>query len=295
MTADSDGVLPAWLPVSAPRIDPDRVPHSLENPTASGVLWQASRDALLMEIPDVARLVATREGLTLAPMVDIPLKTLGPVLRQTPLAALCWFHGFFARQGVALAGPDGAVVILGETITGKSTLAAILMKRGLRLLCDDLVPLALPDDGVVQVMPLWPELVLWPEAVAHVFPEESPTWLRRREGNLYGVPYWSVGANRFQDKPVALKAIYCLRRERQRDAAETEQIGGMQGLLSGALMPYHEAIGAGLGVHGLALRFHGAISARMPFQVVRLPGGGPDELDGIAQGILDHCGWNGHV
>jgi hypothetical protein len=288
-------VFPAWLAGAKLGISPADVPEKLVDPIWSGVLWQGSANAFLMEIPDAARVLVTQDGFTLSPLVGIEMQRLAPVLRRTPLAALCWLNGYYACQGVALAGPDGAVAILGGAGVGKSSLAALLMKQGLRLLCDDLVPLARSADGAVQVMPVWPELVLWPSTTNAIFSSGIPSWLVRRQGDLFDVPYWNVAGERFMANPIPLKRVYTLKRIAKNGEMEAQLTGGLQGFITGegGLEPYHRVVAYALRTQGLALQFYGSVVGRMPIEIFKLPMTDLSELDDVAYQIMTGCGWGG--
>lgn len=296
-------VLPGWLSDADVSMPAD-IPDVLENCMWSGALWQGARDVFRMDIPDAARVWVTTEGLRVSPQNGCDLHVLAPVLRRTPLAALCWMRGYYACQGVGLAGPDGAIVLLGASGTGKTALAVRLIQKsleagggqGLRLLCDDLVPLGLDADGAVRVMPVWPELVLWSETVAAMFPAGLPGWLVRREGDLYDVPFWSVAPGRFQDAPAVLKKVYILKRVRKDAEPEAQLTGGLNGFVTGegGLTPYHPAVAYALRTQGQALQYYGAVTARAKIEIFKMPQADISELDVAADRIFADCGGYDH-
>jgi hypothetical protein len=112
--------------------------------------------SLEFSTPAVARLLA--EGRLPATSL-----LLGPAL---PL--LLFDRGVLCLLASAVAHADGAVVFLGDSGRGKSTLAARL---GLQHLADDIVPCATVD-GVPQALPRFPQLKLpWQDPKV---PERSP-------------------------------------------------------------------------------------------------------------------------
>lgn len=96
--------------------------------------------------------------------LDDPLvaqTVLGPAL----LLALA-LHGTFALHASAAAHSGRAAVFLGESGAGKSTLAADLGRRaghGWSRLSDDVLPIAMTADGVLEALPEYPQLKLAPE------------------------------------------------------------------------------------------------------------------------------------
>ena len=97
------------------------------------------------------------------------LSLFGPVLGLALIQ-----RGLLVLHGGAVAGPHGAVVVLGPGGSGKSTLTGELCRQGGALLTDDAVALDLSAD-VPLVVPGIPLLKLWPDAV-----DEAPdgAWTR---------------------------------------------------------------------------------------------------------------------
>lgn len=286
-------VFPAWVSDAQIGLDAAAVPSCLTDAIWSGVLWQGAADAFLMEIPDAARIFVTRRGFSLALGADVEFVKIAGLLRRTPFAAYCWLNGLYACQGVALAGPDGAVAILGGSGIGKSSLALLLMQRGLRLLCDDLVPLKLAADGTLSVMPVWPELSLMPAKGTALADGIIPPWLERREGDIFDLPYWNVAAELYCAEPLALKRVYCLKRTGRNEETGEQVSGGLQGFVTGdgGLEPYHRIVAYALRTQGLALRYYGAVSRGMPIRIFKVPVSDGAGLDDVADDILSECGW----
>jgi len=130
--------------------------------------------------------------------------TMGFVLRLRGLVCL---HASAVEIGGA------AVAFAGEAGAGKSSLAAAFAQRGHRVLTDDVGALRLLD-GRVHVAPAYPRVRLWPDSADALFgsrdalPRITPSWDKR---------YLDLndGARRFADEPLALAAIYVLRRGRR--------------------------------------------------------------------------------
>lgn len=267
------------------------VPDRVERCSGKGPLWQAGEAEVIIEIPDAAKLHIQSGTIMIAPDIKFDQPGLDSILRKTPLAVLLWLKGWFACQGAAVVGPDGAAVLLGGTVSGKSTLAAVLLQRGLKLLCDDLVVFSLDDWRNPVVHPVWPEMVLWPDAAEHLFSGKVPNWLHQRAEDIFTVPYWDVDEAHFCQKPVPLKAIYCLVPDRLEDEPVAESMGGLAGLLSGALVPYHGQMARALGKDAIVLKLYAAISARIAFQKAKLPFLNLAEQDKLADTVMAHCGW----
>lgn len=107
---------------------------------------------------------------------DLATYFLGPVmgfiLRQRRVTCLHASAVELQGQGVVFAGDAGH---------GKSTTAGALALRGVPVMTDDIVPLEL-SEGEVWVMPGYPRVCLWPEAVENLLgkeealPKLTPAW-----------------------------------------------------------------------------------------------------------------------
>jgi hypothetical protein len=246
------------------------VPRYLPDAVVRGVLYEASRPEALLEVPGIARLHIRRDVLTVQPLGHSIAAALGPYLRRTPLMVLMLLRGGFGASAAALAGPDGAVVVMGRTVSGKSTLAAALMKRGWRLIADDAAPLVVEPDGTVRVHPVWPEMILWQDAADALF-GPSPSWL----GNAAGeIPRRTVARERYCREPMPLKRLYVLRPERLEGATEEG---------NGALLPYQPELAAALSDPAALARLRDAIGET---HTLVFPQTTLTEMDDLAESII---------
>lgn len=284
--ADRDPGLAAELPdfLAGVQIAYADVPRYLPDAIVRGVLYEASRTEALLEVPDIAHLHIHSEHIAVSSAGRDVATVLGPYLRCTPVMVLMLLRGGFGANAAALAGPDGAVVVMGRTVSGKSTLAAALMKRGLRLMADDAALLALDRDGTPWVFPVWPELVLWPEAVDALF-GNAPPWLGKADCEI---PRRMIARERYCDRPMPVKRLYVLRPERL-DGGGRNAAG--EGVVPETLLPYQPELAAALGDPAALLRLHRAIDA-LPVQTLAFPQSVIAEMDELADGIVADCGWS---
>lgn len=158
-------ILPEWL--TGIQIKTAVVPPVLPGATARGVLWQAAAGRFLLEVPEVARYLATDgRKITIEPVTQAKEEDVTRFLRMTPLAALLFQRGILAFHATAVANKAGAVLLAGDSGTGKSTLAAALLQRGWSLLSDELAVVDTEEQGRLVVLPTFPEIMLWPDAMA---------------------------------------------------------------------------------------------------------------------------------
>jgi hypothetical protein len=135
---------------------------------------------------------------------------------------------------MALVGPPGS---------GKSTLAAAFARRGHAVLTEDVCALCETgqpcrdafgggdqEAGVVEVLPGYPLIRLWPDAAemlygsAEALPLLTPTWDKRY------LPLGQAGAE-FCDEPLPLRSIVLLAPREDTDAPRLEPVPPAQALI----------------------------------------------------------------
>jgi hypothetical protein len=125
---------------------------------------------------------------------------LGPVL-----AVLLHQRGHLLLHASAVAMADEAVLFLGDTGWGKSTMAAALCARGYNLVTDDVAVLRTDARGSM-LFPGYPQLKLWPEALVSLGddPEKLPRCNPHFEKRARPV------TQNFSLDPILVKRIYVL-------------------------------------------------------------------------------------
>ena len=143
------------------------------------------------------------------PEVGADPRALAQVLLG-PVATLVLHQlGFPCLQASAVQLGSTAVAFLGPPGRGKSTIAALLLRRGATLLSDDILPLRLTDDGVygvpsVPMMRLDPETLAPALGVVESLPRVAPAHRKRVLALHDRYP--------FAEQPVRLRAVYLLER-----------------------------------------------------------------------------------
>jgi hypothetical protein len=105
----------------------------------------------------------------------------------------------------AVAIDDEAVLFLGGSGWGKSTMAAALHAQGHSLVTDDVAVLRV-DENHPMVFPSFPQLKLWPEALVSLEddPEKLPRWNPNFEKRV------RPATHGFSSAPLPVKRIYVL-------------------------------------------------------------------------------------
>lgn len=146
------------------------VPENLAGAEAGGVRFQLTRTALLLRVDGVARYFAEagrRVTIAREPRAadeDVRLFLLGIVCG----ALLEQRHDLVLRGSAVEIGGGGAAVFMGGSGLGKSTLAALLHRRGHAVLTDDVSALRGGGGGDVEVHSALPQLNLWPDVLAQL-------------------------------------------------------------------------------------------------------------------------------
>ncbi|MBI5309122.1 MAG: hypothetical protein HZB37_12540 [Planctomycetes bacterium] len=84
------------------------------------------------------------------------------------MGAVLHYRGVTPRHGNGFAHEGEAVLVLGNTGVGKSTLAAALIKKGDTLLADDVCAMETGSDGRSIVFPGPPHVKLWKDAASKI-------------------------------------------------------------------------------------------------------------------------------
>lgn len=203
------------------------LPTTLAPVESHGVLWQANESEFILHLPGQARFwVKQPQPIQVeraATTSDIALRLFSQGL---PLAAHFVQRQYFTLHAAALATPHGAIVLVGHSATGKSTLAAALARRGYALLADEVTPLTITPSGTLQVEPAVIDLFLWRTAIEKLaFPLAS--CIQARPGlERYLLPQQPVATTA---QPLA--AIYILGQSNLPEV-QFEAITGQQRFLS---------------------------------------------------------------
>ncbi len=118
-------------------------------------------------------------------------------------------RGFLVLHASAVVINGNAVAFVGDKGRGKSTMAAALHARGHNLIGDDVIAIDMSHSNQPMVVPAFPQIKLWPDAVASLGmnPEELPRLVSHLEKREHRI-------NRsFAQKAIPLTQIYVLGRD----------------------------------------------------------------------------------
>jgi hypothetical protein len=184
------------------------VPSRLDAPLAGDRTWEAEPERFLVRGGRRAGRFLV-EGGTRVTLERTPIAEDGLLafhLLHSVLAAVLRHRGLLVLHANAAVTPSGAVVIAGESGSGKSTALAALLARGCALLSDDVTALRPAAAGGVEVLPGVPHLHLTEESAAAVGQDISglPRYPWRRTKATVPAHARMAGA------PAPLHALYVL-------------------------------------------------------------------------------------
>lgn len=122
---------------------------------------------------------------------------IGVILHQRGLTTL---------HASAVSKNGKAVVFMGDKGRGKSTMAAYMCEQGYQLLSDDVVGLTIDEHGQLLIMPAFPQLKLWPDAIESI--GQDPESLPRLSSKFDKRHVEAVGE--FPTEPIPVAQAYAL-------------------------------------------------------------------------------------
>jgi hypothetical protein len=199
-------LLPGEVAIPQISIKYGTVPEKLTNPTARGITYEATRDQFLIRVSNIARyLISNGVEITVEPLQDtsdaVRLFLLGPVF-----GALLNQRGFIVLHGSAIQTKRGAVVFVGNSGAGKSTIAAGFCDRGYRILADDTCATQDHSSTELVALPAFPRLKLWRDSAQKIGLDLACLQRVRPELQKYNYPVQRY----FCFDPLPLRAIYVL-------------------------------------------------------------------------------------
>lgn len=183
----------------------------------------------LLEISDIG-CFAVRAGreVLVAPVIDLASPSLRVPLYGTVFGVLCHQRGLLALHAGCVAINGRAVLLAGPGGAGKSSLTAVLLRRGCRFLSEDLCPLSWPvptgsdPHGPAIVLPSIPRLKLCPDALGHLGWPADPAARLPSDLEKYA---WPV-PDSARSGPVPVAAIYHLSATATAETTRIEPLSG---------------------------------------------------------------------
>lgn len=148
------------------RIECGAVPQALDRVRASGPNWEADGAVVLWRLPGLARFLLSDRGRVIRVDAEAGADSAGiaAMLLQPVLALASVLRGEWMLAGAAAERDGAAVGFIGVSATGKSTVAAALVRHaGFRLVSDSLLRMTIDASGSAWAHPQRGGAILWPD------------------------------------------------------------------------------------------------------------------------------------
>ncbi len=195
---------------SAPAHEPDvvirvgAVPAALPTPVDKTRLWESTPGAFLLNVDGVARYLVT-EGRNILVEPRGGDQDVSVFLTGSVFAALLQQRGVVTLHASAIETRAGAVLFLGPSGSGKSSLLATTLQRGHAMLADDVTGVVLDPGGRPTALSAFPTVRLWADAL-----DELVWWPRTRGKVRENMEKYLVPVERFRATPLAVRAACAL-------------------------------------------------------------------------------------
>jgi hypothetical protein len=184
-------------------------------PLKSGPFFQMNQRNFWMNIPKVARfLVADGERILIDPDSHVNEERLRVFILESCFKALLSQQNILVLEGSAIQiGPD-AVLFLAPSGFGKSTLASMFLKRGYRVLTDEICAI----NQTLHLLPSYPAINLWANIAKQVGIDSTSLKPINPTVEKYRLELNKNG----DSKPLPIKLIYMLDYHKKNELLLTE-------------------------------------------------------------------------
>lgn len=167
----------------------------------------ADNSNVLLDIQEIAKyLISDGREVLIEPYPNAKEEMIRLFLLGSALGILLHQRGILPLHGCGIIHNDKAILFLGETGIGKSTLAETFRRKGYKLLTDDVSALSFSNDASVKVFPAYPKINLMEETAKNFNISIEGLAEAHPKKRKYSVP---VGES-FCPDPKPLARIYIL-------------------------------------------------------------------------------------
>jgi hypothetical protein len=199
----------------------------LAPPDANGYSFQTVADGVHFGWEGGARFwIRAGREITIAPDPGVEEGLVRALLLGPALAVVLHQRGFLILHGSAIALHERAVAFLGPVEAGKSTTAAAMHERGHAVVTDDVVAIQI-SSGQPHVFPAYPQLNLWPNAVASLGRDLAA--LPRLHSRVEKLALPAISG--FSRNPLPLDLLYVLSKGSRTEVQILQPQEGFVGLL----------------------------------------------------------------
>ncbi len=218
LTIASQIQLPELFPVQADapvqvKISLGQVPQTLDDSLLKNPWYEVSGNAYLLHVEGIADYyIQNGDTITIAPNEAASQEDIRVFLLTSVIAQLLHQRGAFILHGSAALIQDKAVLFLGPTIVGKTSLALELYQQGYPIVSDELCAIRM-EMGKAVILPGIPRLTVWKDTLERAG-EDPAAYTAIRQGiNKYSYPIKET----FLDKATEISAIIIMSSNNMRD------------------------------------------------------------------------------
>jgi len=158
-----------------------KTPNNLKNAKWNGVLFEAAPGEFLFKMKNVGTYYV-KEGnlIIIQPVINADISDLRIFLLSTCLGIIILQRGLLPLHGSSFSVDDNAIIVIGATNSGKSTLAAGFYHKGYTVISDDISVVSSYDEDKFIVQPGIPHLKLWKDVLEYFNYSGKITKIRSR-------------------------------------------------------------------------------------------------------------------
>ncbi len=159
LSVESEVLFPELTPSEgAPQVVVRHGKISLDGACPSGSFGRADGDGCLIHLEGVGSFfIRGGKEIIVGPTDETSGETLREFLLGLCFSIILHQRGMLALHSSSIQTPRGAVLFMGQTGCGKSTLLGAFLKRGYRMMADDVTGISLGVDQRPQVLPGYPQ------------------------------------------------------------------------------------------------------------------------------------------
>lgn len=243
-----------------------------------GIFLQTTPEQLWLAVPGVARfLIRYGREIIYEPLDGADDDSIRVFMLGSCMGALLFQRGFLVLHGNAFEVDGHCVMCVGDSGAGKSTLAAEMMRRGHRILADDVCPV----DAEANAIPGMPRIKLWQDSADRLGINTSELRPIRPLMEKFNYPL----NDSYCDRPLPIHSIYILNSHNEK-GFDLERIKGMHKFEPLKVNTYRYAYLKGMELSQQHLQQCGKLAAKIYLSRLYRPKGS-FQLEQLADFILE--------
>lgn len=201
------------------------VPDHLSAMISSGILFESGEREFLLKLPKIGKyLVKNGDEIIIDPKPGVSQDEISLFLLGSVMGALLYQRKYLPIHGSAVEVRGKAIIIIGNSSAGKSTLAASLNLAGFPLISDDLSAVGTNDSGNCILLKGIPFIKLWKDTVDTLYPAASFRKVRPQI-NKFKIP---LGNNDNVSQEIIIESIINLTTRNEPDYRLNEINGALK-------------------------------------------------------------------